>query len=317
MDSLPSYVLQELDRIQQDIDDISGQHEISRGQNPSQVTAASALTYLNEQDESKLSFSIASMERAMQKVARHYLTFVKDYWSEPRTVKVVGKNQAFESYTWRNQDMKGNIDLRIEAGSALPQSKAAKQAFLMDLFKMGAIQPEQMYEALDMRGLEKAYEDMLIDRRQAQRENLKMSELEDVPPEMLMAPVGDPSMMSQQQPALPGMPPTATMPNGSAQPPGMPPQGQVLIPPELAPNSWDNHEAHIHYHNQFRKTQEFEQLPDHVKQIMEQHVTMHQQTLMLGMQPAMGGPAIGGQQSLDPSQQMSDAQATAIDTEGQ
>jgi len=301
IDPLPSYVLQEVDRIQQDIDDISGQHEISRGQNPPQVTAASALTYLNEQDESKLQTSVRSMERAIEKVAKQYLKFVIDYWDEPRMVKVAGKDNAFEAYAWKAGDLRGNIDLRIEAGSALPQSKAARQAFLMDLFKMGALGPEQMYQALDMRGLEKAYEDMLIDRRQAQRENLKMSELAAVPAEALMAPVGG-------------------MEEGAPPSPNSPPTGQVLMPPELAPNEWDNHEAHVHYHNQYRKTQEFERLPEHVKQIFSQHVQIHQQALMMGVQPSSGGPVIGGDPtmggSVDPAQDMSAEQSQAIQSEG-
>lgn len=211
MDSLPPYVLDEIDRIQQDIDDISGQHEISRGQNPSQVTAASALTYLNEQDESKLAASISSMEKVTEKVARQYLKFVVDYWDVERTVLVSGKNNAFESYAWKNNSLKGNTDIRVESGSSMPQSRAAKQAFLLDLFKMGAIPPEQMLETLDMRGLEKTYEDYLVDRRQAQRENLKMTELKDVPPEMFMQQAPDPmqqaaqAQQAQQQPMLPGM----------------------------------------------------------------------------------------------------------------
>jgi hypothetical protein len=207
----------------------------------------------------------------------------------PRTVKVTGKNAAFEAYQWKNDDLKENTDIRIEAGSALPQSKAARQAFLMDMYKMGAIKPEQLFEVLDMRGLERAYEEFLVDRRHSQRENLKMASLADVPPEMLLAP------QQPQQGMLPGMP---TDPN--APPP--PPQ----IPQELMPNSWDNHEAHIHFHNQYRKTQEFENLPDHVKQIFEQHVAMHNQALMLGYQGIMGGPPVGGQMQagMDPSQNM-------------
>lgn len=102
--------------------------------------------------------------------------------------------------------------------------------------------------------------------------------------------------------------------NPMAQPQMLPPQ----LPPELMPNSWDNHEAHIFYHNQYRKSQEFESLPDHVKQIFEQHVNMHQQALQFGVQPAGGGGVIGGQQQLanDPSQQMNDQQAQDVQQGG-
>jgi hypothetical protein len=69
LQNLPAYVLQEVQQLQQDMDDISGQHEVSRGQNPAQVTAATALSYLQEQDDTKLSGTIESLESAVEKSA--------------------------------------------------------------------------------------------------------------------------------------------------------------------------------------------------------------------------------------------------------
>ena len=122
------------------------------------------------------------------------------------------------------------------------------------------------------------------------------------------------SMQPGAPPMDPNMQPPPQNPSMQTPPVGAPPIVQPpQIPPELMPNVYDNHEAHIHYHNQYRKSQEFELLPEHVKQIFEQHVNLHQQALMLGAQPAAGGPILGGQQQqMDPSQQMSQQQASAI-----
>lgn len=171
---LPSYVLEEVKQLQLDMDDMSGQHEISRGQNPSQVTAATALSFLKEQDDTRLSGVIESLESALEKLGGQILSNVVQFWTTPRLVRVVGRDQQFDAISYKSDDLGGNLDVRCESGSALPQSKAAKQAFVMDLLKMGLIPQEKGLEMLDIGGIEKVYEDYLVDLRQAQRENQKM-----------------------------------------------------------------------------------------------------------------------------------------------
>ncbi|HET7713281.1 MAG TPA: portal protein [Patescibacteria group bacterium] len=279
MDGLPQYVLQEIDRLQQDMDDISGQHEISRGQNPSQVTAATALSFLQEQDESKLAYSIASIEEMVEKIGRHYLHFVTQFWDVPRMVRVTGTDGAFEAAQWKGSDLKGNVDIRVESGSALPKSKAAKQAFLMDVFKMGAIEAPMFLELLDLGGIEKAYEDFLIDKRQAQRENFKITAIAESP-EFIMA---------QQEAAYSGQP-FDPMESGLG----------------ITANTWDNHQLHIMIHNAYRKTQKFEMLPEEVKILFEAHVTQHQIALMQGTMTQLPngepGPVVGGPPTMEQGQ---------------
>ena len=251
--NLPAYVLQEVQQLQQDMDDMSGQHEVSRGQNPSQVTAATALSFLKEQDDTRLSGTIESLESALESLGRQVLSNVIQYWTTPRLVRVVGRDQQFDAIQYKNSDLGGNNDVRTESGSALPQSKAAKQAFVMDLLKMGLIPQEKGLEMLDIGGIEKVYEDYLVDVRQAQRENQRMM------------------------------------------------QGQGI-----KPNDFDNHQVHIEVHNKFRKSQQYEGLPDQIKEIFQEHVAAHQEAINSNLQSggifpqdnteALGIPGAEGQQ---------------------
>jgi hypothetical protein len=275
LQSLPSYVLQEVDRLVQDMDDVSGQHEITRGQNPSQVTAYSALSYLQGQDESKLASSIASVEEYVEKVARLYLKYVVYFWDLPRTVRTVGRDKMVDAAAWKGSDLRGNTDIRVEHGSAIPLGKEQKRAFLLDLFKLGAIDPSMLFELLDMTDINDANSEFLVDKQQATRENILMSELgEQMPPEIMQ--------------------PTINPMTGQEIPPQIP---QIFLP-----HSYDNHEAHIAHHNNFRKSQEFDAATDIVKQLFENHVMLHQYALMGGSAPSAGmmpgeqGPPIGGQQ---------------------
>lgn len=174
---IPSYVLQELDRILMDMSDISGQHEVSQGQTPPGVTAATAISYLQEQDESVLSVTYDSMERGVEKIAFETLSLVSQYWDTARMIKVVGLDGSFEVMSLKGSDLHGNDDIRVEAGSALPTSKAAKQAFIMDLMKMGFINPNKGLEVMEIGGINKIYDEIQVDVREAQRENIKMSQV--------------------------------------------------------------------------------------------------------------------------------------------
>lgn len=250
--SLPSYVLQELDRIDSDMNDISGQHEVSKGNAPPGVTAATAISYLQEQDDSKLSHTIDSIENAMENLGAHVLSHVVQFWDTQRVVKVTGQDGFFDAITLQGSDLRGNTDIRIEAGSALPTSKAAKQAFIMDLMKMGFIDPNKGLEVMEIGGVNKLYEQVQIDSRQAQRENLKMQKLD---PQMLMQQAQQAEQMAAMQ--------------GATGQPFAPP------PPVVPVNTWDNHAVHVELHNRFRKSQSFEMLPEEIRQQFEQHVQMH------------------------------------------
>lgn len=260
--ALPAYVVQEIDRIKEDWNDISGQHEVTHGQVPPGVTAATAISYLQERDESKLSHTFDSLEEGIEKVAQLSLSYVHQFWDVPRIVRITGPDGSFDSLAFKGSDLENNLDIKIEAGSALPISKAAKQALIMDLMKMGFVDPNKGLEVMDMGGINKIYEQLQVDQRQVQRENLRMSKV-----------TGD--MMQQYNEQNAQVMQQAQM-TGEPSPFGTDEIGQPLMPPLMIPvNSWDNHAAHIEYHNQFRKGQTFETLAPEVKALFEQHVQQH------------------------------------------
>lgn len=175
---IPPYVQDTLTMILNDIEDITSQHQVSKGTTPPGVTAATAISYLQERDDSVLSTTTSAIEEGMEKVARQVLSMVVQYWDTPRTIKITGDDNSFSVLVLKGSDISGAQDIRMEGGSALPTSKAARQAFLMDMFKMGAISGTDMLKLLEIGGVQKLYEQIQVDERQAQRENLRMKNLD-------------------------------------------------------------------------------------------------------------------------------------------
>lgn len=174
MEPIPNYVIEELNRCAADMQDIAAQHEVSKGTNPPGVTAATAISYLQEQDETSLSNAISSIEEGVEKIGRHFLLHVQTFWDLPRMIQVEGYDGAFEAMEFKNADLKGNTDLNIQSGSAMPKSRAAKQAFIMQLGQLGWIPAQTALRYLDMAETGRLYEELQKDVRQAQRENVKM-----------------------------------------------------------------------------------------------------------------------------------------------
>jgi len=176
MASIPSYVIEELNRIDQDIDFISGQNAITRGSNMQGIRSAAALSYLQEQADAMLLPATNSIEMGTEKTGKIILNIVSQYWDEEHLVKVVGHNNAFEANMFSKADIRGNTDFHVVQGSAQPQSLAAKQAVLTEFGKLGWIKPDQVLKYLRYSETDRLYEDSQLDEHQATREFTKISE---------------------------------------------------------------------------------------------------------------------------------------------
>lgn len=273
---LPSYVLQEVQQLASDFEDISGQHQISKGDAAPGVTAATALAYLGERDDAYLTTIFNSIEAGIEKVARQSLSLFVQYVQTERLIKTVGNDGSYDAMMLTGSDVASGTDIRIESGSALPTSKAARQSLITEWMKMGFISPNDGLRVLEMGMLKQYYNLIKIDENAAQRENLTMKRLDE---EQVMqasmefqnkVQMGDPSTMTQD-------PMTGEM-------------VPIAQPPIVPVNDWDNHAVHVEVHNRFRKSQTFELLPEPVKEEFQRHIALHQQALQAQMmqQMAMG-----------------------------
>lgn len=280
---IPQYVLQELDVIKADMEDISGQHQVTRGNAPGGgVTAATAIGFLQEKDDSLMSTVYDSVEDGNEKLGRQSLALCADFFDIPRLIKITGTDGAFNVIQLKGADISNGLDLRVEGGSALPTSKAAKQALLMDLFTQGAIAAEDLLSLLDMGGVSRITDRLRVDRTQAQRENLKFKNLSD-------------AEVMQYQMEIMLM---------QANPEPDPETGLPLEPPAIIPvNEWDNHVVHIQVHNDYRKGTEFEMLPEQTKLLFDQHVKLH---MLAASQMAMPQVPLEQEQPTEESQNVSD-----------
>jgi hypothetical protein len=282
---IPQFVSDELRILKQDFEDISGQHSVSKGQSSGGVIAATAINYLQEQDDTMNYTSYSSGEFFVEKIGRQSLTIVADKWDIPRIIRTIGTDRSVDVVELKGAQIANGLDLRVEAGSSLSKSKTARQAFLMDMAKMGFITPEQLLDQIDMGGSKSLTEILRVDMYEAQRENLQLKKLDPMQ-------IAQADMMYEQ--ALQPNPMTGEVDPNTIDPG----TGQTLQRPCMVPvNDWQNHQVHIDVHNRFRKSQEFQFLDPSVQKEFQTHILLHQVQLMMSeqrkMMAAQGGPPPG------------------------
>jgi hypothetical protein len=280
---LPNYVINEVQQLQSDFEDISGQHQVSRGEGGG-VTAATALSYLAERDDSYLTTIFSAIEAGIEKTARQALSLFVQYVDQPRLIKTIGDDGSFDAMVLAGADIASGTDIRIESGSALPTSKSARQALITDWMKMGFIQPKDGLEILDMGMLNKFYSLIKLDENQAQRENLMMKRLDPQQIQQFQQQWEQGAAMGDPDKVVPGQV------DANGQPVGL------AVPPVVQVHDYDNHAVHVEIHNRFRKSQAFDLLDDAIKAEFEKHISMHKAALQQQMMEQLAmqaGPAQG------------------------
>lgn len=306
---IPEYVLNNLQQVVQDFEDLSGQHEVSKGSTPTGVTAGTALAFLKETDDNYLTPQYQNVEDGFERIAFQTLSLFQEFVDAPRLIKVIGADGAFDSALLMGSDINGATDVRVEPGSSIGQSQAAKRAAVMDMFAVGILQdPNQALRLLEVGGAQKVLDTISVAEKKAWRENTKMKSLKtEEGMAMLQEHVQTNmqqmltdmalSMSTEPDPVTGEMPTEPVDPAQLMQNPEVRSFIQEQIPPLIPADDFDMHEIHIDVHNRYRMGQEYETLPDEVKAEFDKHVQMHEMLLQKKMmeQLMMGGgmPPVG------------------------
>lgn len=180
---LPEYIADLPQREEQAIEDISGQHEVTNANVPPGVTAASAITLLQEADDTRLGLAIQDYEVQIGRFGQKILSLVANLYTDARTIQLGGDDSAWEIFDFKGAMLRGNTHCEVQAGSAFPQSAAMKQAMATDIMNFLAQsgnaphgrQLAQFLKDREMGGAEVLVQDYTRTETQVNRENSLMS----------------------------------------------------------------------------------------------------------------------------------------------
>lgn len=183
---LQPFVLQLFDKVSEIFDSISGSQDVTRGVQPTGVTAASAISTLQEAAQTRIRQKARNLDFYLQYVGQKYLSRVFQFYTAPQIVRLTGNEGATRyfrmqvedttrtledgvtqvpgkklkvmPYTdagqedptgFREYEIRGKFDVRVVTGSSLPFAKAEKEQKLLNLFDRGVIDEEEVLKGSD------------------------------------------------------------------------------------------------------------------------------------------------------------------------
>lgn len=169
---VPSSYYRELEQLRAEIYELTGQHEVSRAINPAGARSGLMVAYLQEQDDTRLHPTYEAFIRMLEKLETMKLRLARVFYTEPRTARIVGENDQVEVFEFHGRDIPEDVDVKVKSGYSLPQSRLARQEFILQLWDRKLIMdPRLILRLLEFGNEEGVYEDIQLDTAQAQREH--------------------------------------------------------------------------------------------------------------------------------------------------
>jgi len=163
---MPAYMGTLLQQSYQMIQDLSHQHEVTRGTTPPNVEYGIAIQLLYEADNSPLRSTYDMIDDGLVRASRMLLAIAQKYYTEQRTIRLVGQNKAPQVIAFTGAELKGIVDVYVEARSAQPNTLSAKRKEIMDLYFAGLFGPpgdpivrQRILAALEMGHLNELFEE--------------------------------------------------------------------------------------------------------------------------------------------------------------
>jgi len=149
--NVPSAAFAQVETISQDIDTVSGVHDITQGRRPTGITAAAAIETLQEAAQTRPRLGARYYEYSLKLASELMLNIIWDYYRNNRTIrkKVVG-GYEYKVVNFANAELAGGMpDVIIKSGSTMPVSAAIKRQNSMELRAMGVIDNKAVLDVFD------------------------------------------------------------------------------------------------------------------------------------------------------------------------
>jgi hypothetical protein len=106
----------------------------------------------------------------VESIYKRYLQIIQKHWEIPRTIHVLGKENAFEAVDIKGADISGGYDLVVEYGASLsldPTTRREEIMTLMPIFEKAGIETSEVLGMLKLNELANLYDlnDLARDRQ--------------------------------------------------------------------------------------------------------------------------------------------------------
>lgn len=148
---LPSYIADNITRLQAEMGDVAGLHSVSLGKRAVGVTSGKAIQALASHDTSQLQISQAAIEKGAATMARCVLELMKEFYTEAKMMSMLDQYGRVTFASIQSTNIVDTPEVFIEAGSLFRDEAQDRDAKVMELAQAGMITPQQALQELSFR----------------------------------------------------------------------------------------------------------------------------------------------------------------------
>lgn len=193
---MPAYVKDMIADFRQDMEDISGQHEVSRAEAPGEVRSGRGIIALIQQDETRMGPTLGAIDRAMATVGKLILMTDTEFVKEERIAKYLGQDDKLFINQWSGKALIGPnygrpgvdyFDVRVSTITGMPNNRAAQLELIDKLTERGYLNPqedrEKIFALLNIGKVTKILDNGRASRSIAIKENYEMAQGQQIQPQ--------------------------------------------------------------------------------------------------------------------------------------
>ena len=263
--SLPPYVFEFLRELGARLRDIFGLTEVTEGQLPPNLEAADAIDMLQDMAIDRFAPTIQENETALARAGQFLLEVAQKKYIEPRMLQIPGFGGAMKVREFTQADFGGSITVRVEAGSSIPRSRAARRQQIEKWIEQGIIDPRRAWKHYDIADVKDIAAKWALDEEHALREHDKIIRGIPLNPEAMQN-----AMMAVNQGINPETGQPLQDPNEAIP---------ILEKAAMTPGIADNDMVHDEIHSDYVKSQEFEMHSPDVRRRFLMHLQLTKQRM--------------------------------------
>lgn len=164
-DSPPNYLMDMLMLIDKEMDDIMGTYEVSRGEVPQGVSAASALSLLDERAKQGQSGITENWSTGWMHWTQVNLNIWREY-ADAERISNSGGPGAWAIQKFSKADLSGGVDVRLELGESRPATSTGRTARINQAITGGALNmadPMERFKVLQAFGIPEIMADFKVE----------------------------------------------------------------------------------------------------------------------------------------------------------
>ena len=159
-------------------------HKVSYGKETPHAKSGIAINFLQEKDDDIIRPLIENLEAGYADIFKRDFKLCQDNYMEDRGFAIVGEDNETEWIEFKKANLDAGVDVGVEPGSAMPRSKIAQQAMVLDMLREGFFtdprtgKPDyaKALKYMEFGSVNDIYEEAALDSSQAKRENEGMKE---------------------------------------------------------------------------------------------------------------------------------------------